>query len=349
MVVAPSMIPRKSGERQKYDKRDAASLAVLHRGGLTAVWVPDAAHQAMRDLIRARQAAVRAVRAARRQLSAFLLRHERIYRDGRAAWTKAHRRWLADQSFAHPAQQIVLEESIEAVRLGEQRPDRVEGHLRAQIPTWSLFTLVRSLCALRGLDTIGSAGVAAAIGDPSRFASASDFMAYLGMVPSEHSSDPKRRVGAITKVCDVHARTVLIEAAHAYRFPARVARHKLAAINAVPETVRAIAWKAQTRLCQRYRQMMAKGKPRQVVVTAIARELAGFVWSIACITSDPPVKSSAVTTASHQVRPTATVGRAPPRQPLKSKVPRAGRSRTSQCRVVRRHPDGTSAHHHSAD
>ena len=144
MVVAPSMIPRKSGERQKNDKRDAASLAVLHRGGLlTAVWVPDAAHEAMRDLIRARQAAVRAVRAARQQLSAFLLRHERIYRDGRTAWTKAHRGWLADQSFTHPAQQIVLEESIEAVRLGEQRQDRVEGHLRAQIPTWSLFVALR--------------------------------------------------------------------------------------------------------------------------------------------------------------------------------------------------------------
>ena len=139
MVVAPSMIPRKSGDRQKNDKRDAASLAVLHRGGLlTAVWVPDAAHEAMRDLIRTRLAAVRAVRTARQQLSAFLLRHERIYRNGGKAWTKAHRGWLADQSFAQPAQQIVLEESIEAVRLGEQRRDRVDGYLRAQIPTWSL-------------------------------------------------------------------------------------------------------------------------------------------------------------------------------------------------------------------
>src|SRR3954471_14679328 len=150
MVVAPSMIPRNPGERQKNDKRDAANLAVLHRGGLlTAVWVPDAAHEARRDLIRARLAAVRAVRAARQQLSAFLLRHERIYR-GSQPWTKAHRGWLADQSFAQPAHQLVLEESIEAVRLGEQRRDRVEKHLRAQIPSWSLFPLVRNLCALRG-------------------------------------------------------------------------------------------------------------------------------------------------------------------------------------------------------
>ena len=304
MVAAPSMIPRKSGDRQKNDNRDAASLAILHRGGLlTAVWVPDAAHEAMRDLIRTRLAAVRAVRTARQQLSAFLLRHERIYPNGRQAWTKAHRGWLADQSFAQPAQQIVLEESIEAVRLGEQRRDRVDSYLRAQIPSWSLFPLVQNLGALRGLDTIASAGLAAAIGDPSRFASAPDFMAYLGLVPSEHSSGPKRRIGAITKAGDIHARTLLIEAAHSYRFPARVARHKLAAVNAVPENVRAIAWKAQTRLCQRYRHMMAKGKLRQVVVTAIARELAGFVWSIACITTDPPVKNVTITMSSKEADP----------------------------------------------
>jgi transposase len=297
MVVAPSMIPRKSGDRQKNDKRDAASLAVLHRGGLlTAVWVPDAAHEAMRDLIRARLAAVRMVRTARQQLSAFLLRHDRTYPNGRRPWTKAHRVWLADQTFAQPAQQIVLEESIETVRLGEHRRDRVDAYLRVQIPSWSLFPLVQNLCALRGLDMIASAGLAATIGDPSRFASASDFMGYLGLVPSEHSSGPKRRIGAITKTGDVHARTLLIEAAHSYRLPARVARHKLAALDAVPEAVREIAWKAQTRLCQRYRHMMAKGKLRQVVVTAIARELAGFVWSIACITSDPPPQGSVVTT-----------------------------------------------------
>jgi len=328
IVVAPSMIPRKSGDRQKNDKRDAASLAVLHRGGLlTAVWVPDAAHEAMRDLIRTRLAAVRAVRTARQQLSAFLLRHERIYPSGGKAWTKAHRGWLAGQSFAQPAQQIVLEESIEAVRLGEQRRDRVDGYLRAQIPTWSLFPLVQNLGALRGLDAIASAGLAAAIGDPSRFASAPDFMAYLGLVPSEHSSGPRRRIGGITKSGDIHARTLLIEAAHSYRFPARIARHKLAAVDAVPEAVRTIAWKAQTRLCQRYRQMMAKGKPKPVVVTAIARELAGFVWSIACITSDPPAKTSAAATTADEVCPTKSTGhpRVLRRQPLKAATPHAAR------------------------
>jgi transposase len=328
MVVAPSMIPRKSGDRQKNDKRDAASLAVLHRGGLlTAVWVPDTAHEAMRDLVRSRLAAVRAVRTARQQLSAFLLRHERIYPNDRKAWTKAHRRWLAEQRFAHPAHQIVLQESIEAVRLGEQRRDRVDGYLRAQIPTWSLAPLVRNLSALRGLDTIASAGLAAAIGDPSRFASAPAFMAYLGLVPSEQSSGPRRRIGAITKSGDVHARTVLIEAAHSYRFPARVSRHKLPAVDAVPEAVRAIAWKAQTRLCQRYRQMLARGKLTSIVVTAIARELAGFVWSMACVTSDLPAKPAATTAASDKVCPTGSTSGSDmrPRRPLQAKRRRAGR------------------------
>lgn len=284
LVAAPSMMPRRPGERRKNDNRDAGALAVLHRGGLlTPVWVPDQAHEAMRDLIRARLAAVRAVRTARQQLSAFLLRHDRVYR-GRTPWTRAHRRWLAEQSFAEAAQHIVLEESIEAVRQAEQRRDRVDAQLRAQIPNWSLFPLVRNLTALRGLDVIGAAGLAAAIGDPARFASAPDFMGYLGLVPSEHSSGPKHRLGSITKSGDVHARTVLIEAAWTYRFAPRKSVRKLDTLEAVAEPVQEIAWKAQTRLCQRYRRMMGQGKLKQVVVTAIARELAGFVWAVACAT-----------------------------------------------------------------
>ena len=365
MVVAPSMIPRKSGERQKNDKRDASGLAVLHRGGLlTAVWVPDAAHEAMRDLIRTRLAAVRAVRTARQQLSAFLLRHERTYPDGKKAWTKAHRRWLADQGFAQPAQQIVLEECVEAVRQGEQRRDRVDGYLRAQIPSWSLFPLVQNLCALRGLDMIAGAGLAAAIGDPSRFATAPHFTAYLGMVPSEHTSGPKRRIGAITKAGDVHARSLLIEAAHSYRYPARIGRHKLAAVDAVPEAVRAIAWKAQTRLCQRYRHMMARGKLKQVVVTAIARELAGFVWSIACITSDPVVSNNVVTESYDEATATRDnvtmaseesaqkVHRITPDTDLRAASPVAGRrvreqNQANQGGISREEPDGMIAQHHS--
>jgi transposase len=355
MVAAPSMIPRKSGDRQKNDKRDAASLAVLHRGGLlTAVWVPDPAHEAMRDLIRARLAAVRAVRTARQQLSGFLLRHERTYGDGRRAWTKAHRGWLADQSFIQPAQQIVLEESIEAVRLGEQRRDRVDGYLRAQIPSWPLFPLVRNLCALRGIDVIAGAGIAAAIGDPARFSTAPDFMAYLGLVPSEHSSGQRRRIGSITKSGDIHARTLLIEAAHSYRLPARIARGKLKAVEVVPDAVRAIAWKAQTRLCQRYRQMMVRDKLTQVIVTAIARELAGFVWAIACITSDPPAKTSATTPDAEAVCAGGSTGRsrAPLRVPLDGASLRAAAicglpAQTDGIALTKRKGRGMTASHHS--
>ena len=293
-VVAPSLIPRRAGDRRKTGKRDAAALALLHRAGLlTPVWVPDSAHEAMRDLIRARLASVRALRTARQQLGAFLLRHERIYTEDKTPWTKAHRRWLAGQRFDLPVHQLILEESIEAVRMTEQRRDRVETHLRAAIPSWPLAPLVRNLSALRGLDTIGAAGLAAAIGDVSRFPSAPAFMAYLGLVPSEHSSGPKRRLGGITKSGDIHARTMLIEAAWSYRFPARIARAKLAAAEAVPEAVRAIAWKAQTRLCRRYREMMLAGKLKLVVVTAIARELAGFVWAIARVTAGLPAEGAA--------------------------------------------------------
>jgi hypothetical protein len=224
---------------------------------------------------------------------------------------------------------------------------------------------VQNLCALRGLDMIAGAGLAAAIGDPSRFATAPHFMAYLGMVPSEHTSGPKRRIGAITKAGDVHpssgyssgfaagtlaslARTLLIEAAHSYRYPARIGIHELTAVDAVPEAVRAIAWKAQSRLCQRYRQMTAKGKPNQVVVTAIARELAGFVWSIACITSDSVVSDNIVaesydeettlrdevTTESEevaqqvqQITPDTGRPRVPRHQPLKGSARHARRPR----------------------
>jgi transposase len=304
MVVAPSMIPRKSGDRQKNDKRDAASLAVLLRGGLlTAVWVPNAAHEAMRELIGARLAAVRTVRTARQQLSAFLLRR-----------------------------------------------DRIDDYLRAQIPNWSLFPLVRNLCALRGLNVIAGAGLAAAIGDPSRFSAASNFMAYIGLVPSEHSSGTQQHMGAITRTGDVHARTLLIEAAHCYRFPARIARHKLAAVDVVPEAVRVIAWKAQTRLCQRYRRMMAKGKPRQVVVTAIARELAGFVWAIACVTSDPPVKASAVAPASEEVgsisRRMAIVSSRNDSQ-RRNEAARPGMRQEHARRTRTEKPEKLIAHHHS--
>jgi transposase len=241
VVVAPSLIPRRPGERIKTDRRDAANLARLHRAGeLTPVWIPDQAHEAVRDLVRARQAAVRALRQARQQLSGFLLRHGHHYH--RPAWTQMHRRWLAGLRFDQPAHHLVLEDCIA---------------------------------------TIEAATLVAELGDITRFDNPRQLMAYLGLVPSEHSSGTTRRQGAITKAGNGAARRMLIEAAWSYRFPARISRDLLLRQERLPKPIRDTAWKAQERLCHRYRKLARAGKPANVVTAAIARELAGFVWAIA--------------------------------------------------------------------
>ena len=185
VVVAPSLIPRRPGDRIKTDRRDAINLAKLHRAGeLTAVWVPDQTHEAIRDLVRARLAAVRNLRQARQQLSGFLLRHGHHYH--RPAWTQMHRRWLAGLRFEHPVHHIVLEE-YRCRRGGEARRDRLEAHIEAALPDWSLAPVVRALQALRGMALVVAATLIAELGDITRFANPRQLMAYLGLVPSEHS------------------------------------------------------------------------------------------------------------------------------------------------------------------
>jgi transposase len=280
VVVAPSLIPRKAGERIKTDRRDAINLAKLHRAGeLTPVWVPDPAHEAIRDLVRARLAAVRSVRQARQQLSGFLLRHGRHY--NRPAWTLMHRRWLAGLSFEHAAHYIVLEDCIAAVEAATARRDRLEAHIEAALSDWSLTPVVKALQALRGLALVAAATLVAELGDISRFANPRQFMAYLGLVPSEHSSGSTRRQGGITKAGNGAARRLLIEAAWSYRFPARIGRDLLLRQEKLSKPVRDIAWKAQERLCRRYRKLGHAGKLKTVITVAIARELSGFVWAIA--------------------------------------------------------------------
>lgn len=280
VVVAPSLIPRKPGDRIKTDRRDAINLAKLHRAGeLTPVWVPDPQHEAMRDLVRARQAAVRALRQARQQLSGFLLRQGRHYH--RPAWTLMHRRWLAGLRFEHAAHHIVLEDAIAAVEAATSRRDRLEAQIAAALSDWSLAPVVRALQALRGMALIAAATLVAELGDISRFANPRQLMAYLGLVPSEHSSGNTRRQGGITKAGNGAARRTLVEAAWSYRFPARISREQLLRQEGLAQPIRDTAWKAQERLCQRYRTLCRAGKPPTVVVTAIARELAGFVWAIA--------------------------------------------------------------------
>jgi transposase len=280
VVVAPSLIPRKPGERIKTDRRDAGKLATLHRAGeLTPVWIPDQAHEAMRDLVRARQAAVRSLRQARQQLMSFLLRHGHHYQ--RSAWTQAHRRWLSGLKFDQPTLYIVLEDAIAAVEAATARRDRLEAQIEAALPEWSLAPVVEALQALRGIGLVAAATLVAELGDITRFTNPRQLMAYLGLVPSEHSSGNTRRQGGITKAGNGAARRMLIEAAWSYRFPARISREQLLRQEHLAKPIRDIAWKAQERLCRRYRKLARAGKLATVITTAIARELAGFIWAIA--------------------------------------------------------------------
>jgi transposase len=279
-VVAPSLIPRKPGERIKTDRRDANNLARLHRAGeLTSVWVPDQAHEAIRDLVRARLAAVRSLRQARQQPSGFLLRHGHHYH--RSAWTLLHRRWLAGLRFEQPVHHIVLEDSIAVVEAATARRERLEAQIEAALPEWSLAPVVRALQALRGMGLVGAATMVAELGDITRFTNPRQLMAYVGLVPSEHSSGETRRQDGITKAGNGAARRMLIDAAWSYRFPARISREQLLRQETLPQSVRETAWKAQERLCRRYRKLSRAGKLPTVVTTAIARELVGFAWAIA--------------------------------------------------------------------
>jgi transposase len=280
VVVAPSLIPRKPGDRVKTDRRDAVNLARLHRAGeLTPVWIPDETHEAIRDLVRARLAAVRTLRQARQQLSGFLLRHGHHYH--RQTGTLAHRRWLAGLRFEQAMHHIVLEDCIAAVEAATARRDRLEAHIEAVLPEWSLAPVVRALQALRGIALVAAATLVAELGDITRFANPRQLMAYLGLVPSEHSSGATRRQGGITKAGNGVARRMLIEAAWSYRFPARVSREQLLRQESLARPIRDIAWKAQERLCRRYRKLAQGGKLSTVITAAIARELSGFVWAIA--------------------------------------------------------------------
>ncbi len=282
-VVAPSLIPRKPGERVKTDRRDALKLAMsLRAGDLTAVWVPGEEQEAMRDLTRARGDMKGQEQKARQQLNAFVLRHGHAWPANKTRWTQAHFNWLESLTFSHDWQQVVLQEYIDAVRAASQRVADITAQVMRAIPQWSLAPVVDSLVALRGVDKVAAVTLLAELGDISRFDSPTQLMAFLGLVPSEHSSGRRKRKGAITLAGNAHARRMLIESAWSYRFPARQTMHMKRKAKQASEEAKAIAWKAQKRLCGRYRTLIQAGKNQKVVATAIARELAGFVWAIAC-------------------------------------------------------------------
>jgi transposase len=220
-VVSPAHTPRRAGDRVKTDRRDAVTLARLSRAGeLTSVWVPDEAHEAMRDLIRAREAATKDVRQARQRIQSFLLRHGRRYAG--AVWKKKHRVWLANQSFTHPAQQIAFQTYLNAMDQALERKDLIEKQIEALVPEWSLGPVVEALQALRGVALTVAAGIVAEIGAMRRFDNPRQLMAFLGLVPGERSSGSKRKLTGITKAGSLVARRLIVEAAWAYRMPAKI-------------------------------------------------------------------------------------------------------------------------------
>ena len=280
-VVAPSLVPKKAGDRVKTDRRDATQLARLMRSGdLTPVYVPAVEDEAIRDLARAREDAIRDRKAAKNRLKAFLLRQDIRY-EGRATWGPAHLRWLAEVVCPTPAQQIVFQEYVRAVSEHQERLQRLETELREQVHTWRLSPVVQALQAMRGIQFTVAVTLIAELGDLTRFENPRQLMSYLGLTPSEYSSGERRRQGSITKAGNTFARRALIEGAWAYRYPAKVSRHLQLRLEQLPQAIQNIGWKAQVRLCKRFRHLTARGKHANQVVVAIAREMAAFIWAIA--------------------------------------------------------------------
>ena len=281
MVVSPSMTPRNAADRVKTDRRDSLKLARLARAGeLEPIYVPDACDEAMRDLVRTREDAVCMQRQARQRLQALLLRNEIRY-VGKSAWTQAHRRWISGLKLPNAAQQIAFEEYVQAVHEASERLERLAKAITAELEHWRWRPVVEALQALRGVSAIHAVRIIAELGDLARFESPRKLMGYLGLIPSEDSSGPRRRQGSITKAGNSSARRALVEAAHGYAYPARVswviARRQTGLSKSICDT----AWKAQLRLCARFRRLAARRVPRNKIVVAIARELSGFVWAIA--------------------------------------------------------------------
>lgn len=279
-VVAPSSIPRAPGDRVKTDRRDALLLAKLARSGdLAVVRVPDGVDEAVRDLVRAREDAVREQRNGRHRLKALLLRNGIPY-TGKSSWTAAHLRWLAKVSLSYPAQQIAFQEYLHAITESGARIARLEQALRDALPDWGLMPVVQALQALRGVQLIAAMTLVAELQDFLRFESARQMMAYVGLVPSEHSSGPKRRQGAITKAGNSAARRMLVEVAWHYQHSPRVSPIIATRQDGLPSAVTDIAWRAQLRLNGKFKRLLARRVMKTKAVVAVARELAGFVWAI---------------------------------------------------------------------
>jgi transposase len=282
-VIAPNLIPVKPTDRIKTDRRDAEKLARCYRAGdLTPVWVPDAAHEALRDLVRARLAAKRDQLRARNRLSKFLLRQGRRPPQEATPWTVRYFRWVQHVQFELPAQQATLVDYLHEVEHVAERVARLEKTIDEVIASAPAQTrlVVEGLQTLRGIAKVSAVTIVAELGRISRFERARQLMGYSGVVSSEHSSGQRVRRGWITKCGNAHLRRIVIEAAWAYRFKPVVSRTLAARQRSQNERVKAIAWKAQHRLYGRYSRLIARGKCKQQVITAVGRELLGFIWAI---------------------------------------------------------------------
>jgi transposase len=291
-VVAPSLIPKKAGERVKTDPRDSVKLCRCGRSGdLTPVWVPDSYQEAMRDLCRAREDMKGMEKKARQRLSGYLLRQGMIY-PGKSTGTREYFRWLETVKFENPVQQIVFQEYVDSVKDTQERVAGLVKEMEAAFKDWEMAPVVEGLMALRGVAFITAMTTVAELGDITRFHSPCQLMAYLGLVPSEQSSGQTRHRGGITKTGNSHVRRLLVESAWCYRYQARKTAALQRKADKASQEVQAIAWKAQKRLCGRFRRLINKGKTKGQVCTAIARELAGFMWAIACEVMKKSITSS---------------------------------------------------------
>ena len=288
-VVAPSLTPKGSGDKIKTDRRDARMLARLHRAGeLTAVHIPDERDEAIRDLCRARTDAVQDLRSGRNQLKAFLLRNGYRYGE-KTSWGVAHMRYLRELVLPHPAMKIVLEEYLQCIDAANERIERLEVHMKALLDDWHMKPVVLALMGLRGYQTVAAMITVSEIGDIHRFPHPRQLMAYLGLVPSESSSGGSRAQGTITKCGNGHLRWIFNECAQHYRLPPKVSKELTTRQEAIPKAhrraVQELSWRCQNRLHERGRKLAARGKTRQKVQIALARELAAFVWELMRLTT----------------------------------------------------------------
>ncbi len=288
-IVAPSLIPKKPGNRVKTDKRDAMMLTqLLKNGDISPIYVPEPEDEAIRDLSRARERAMTDLNDARFQLKALLLRNNIKY-DGKSNWSTKHLRWLTELILPHPCQQIVIQEMIQSINERSSRLARLDNELAYHVKNWRYYPIVKAVQAMKGVRLLVAVGVIAELGDLTRFDHPRKLMSYVGLTPSENSSGGRRHLGSITKCGNSRARRLLTEGAHSYRYTAKVSRELQQRQENLSKEVIDIAWKAQLRLCRRFQKLTQRGKHRSIIITAIAREMIAYIWSISREVSIRPI------------------------------------------------------------